>query len=328
MTLRQKITYLGVLVITGVLLAIAGVYDLQIDIGLYEPDNVVSLILDRAGIFPLPFIVAFAASVCFCSFNENKKSLVIIKNIICIVISLFILEYYFYKMLVGLMTKAWIVYVISAILSIAFTKCILLSVKRFKPETLQRLVIFFIFALAVVVLSTLIVKVIKLFWGRVRFMEMEADMDYLYSAFTPWYKPNGISISGHHSFPSGHTASAACMLVFAALPEVFPQWKSKQPWLFFVAMMYTIIVAFSRLIIGAHFLSDVVVGFLITFLCYAVGRYVFFRPNAGLNMLVLKVNEHEKIMSPAGVTADISTMDNDNAIIGEVSADKANANDK
>ena len=107
------------------------------------------------------------------------------------------------------------------------------------------------------VMST--VCAIKTLWGRVRLREL-VDMNSL-SKFTPWYHPN--FFSGSHSFPSGHTAHATLLLML-------PTWLSGNLVKYRVPLMaicgvFVALMAFSRLAAGAHFLSDILFGFLIAF---------------------------------------------------------------
>ncbi|MEJ2105026.1 MAG: phosphatase PAP2 family protein, partial [Ignavibacteriaceae bacterium] len=58
------------------------------------------------------------------------------------------------------------------------------------------------------------IQLVKIIWGRVRFR----DLDALYSQFTSWYLPQGIT--GFDSFPSGHAAMGWMVLpVFILLSK-------------------------------------------------------------------------------------------------------------
>lgn len=105
----------------------------------------------------------------------------------------------------------------------------------------------------------LTVSVIKTLWGRVRLREL-VNMNSL-EDYTPWYYPN--FFSGSHSFPSGHTAHATLLLML-------PKWLSGKgekyrPALTALCFGFIALMAFSRLAAGAHFLSDILFGFLIAF---------------------------------------------------------------
>lgn len=70
----------------------------------------------------------------------------------------------------------------------------------------------------------------------------------------------GVTVTGHHSFPSGHTATAFA-LVFTMLLFMKSNWSK---WgLVFLAFG----VAYSRVYLGQHFLSDVIAGASIGMLC-------------------------------------------------------------
>ena len=62
-----------------------------------------------------------------------------------------------------------------------------------------------------------------------------------------------------HSFPSGHTSTIFILaLVFST---IIPKIKY-----FFLA--FALVVSFSRVVVGAHFLTDILGGIVISFLCY------------------------------------------------------------
>ena len=115
------------------------------------------------------------------------------------------------------------------------------------------------YTLAASISVLLTVSSIKTIWGRVRLREL-VDMNSM-EEFTPWYHPN--FFSGSHSFPSGHTAHATLMLM---LPKwLFGKGEKYRPHLTALCYGFVALMAFSRLAAGAHFLSDILFGFLIAF---------------------------------------------------------------
>ncbi len=66
------------------------------------------------------------------------------------------------------------------------------------------------------------------------------------------------------SWPSGHSATASQILL---LPLIYPalkwQWKGGRSLLFVIGLFITLLIAFSRRVYGAHFLSDVSFGILV-----------------------------------------------------------------
>jgi len=97
-----------------------------------------------------------------------------------------------------------------------------------------------------------LIQPIKILWGRVRFR----DIDALYSNFTPWFFPNGIN--GNQSFPSGHSAMAWMMLPLLLL--VFNKSKSIKVSLLLIIIFWGLAVSLSRVVVGAHYASDVLFG--------------------------------------------------------------------
>ncbi|MBS6373138.1 MAG: phosphatase PAP2 family protein [Erysipelotrichaceae bacterium] len=81
------------------------------------------------------------------------------------------------------------------------------------------------------------------------------------AAFTPWYLPQGVN--GNKSFPSGHTTAASITLCLFALP-LFTK-KRLSSWQTMLAVLSPIMMALSRMIMGAHYLSDTVFAILIIY---------------------------------------------------------------
>ena len=80
-----------------------------------------------------------------------------------------------------------------------------------------------------------------------------------------WFQSGGDFWRGAGSFPSGHTIAAAAIATVAAR-----RYGRDHRWVPYVAYGLTAVVAFSRLTLSAHFLSDVCVGGV---LGYTISRY-------------------------------------------------------
>ena len=57
------------------------------------------------------------------------------------------------------------------------------------------------------------------------------------------------------------------------LPVICQKLKGKENLLFFIGVIFTLTVAFSRIIVGAHFLTDVTIGMSVTFLIEVIFVY-------------------------------------------------------
>ncbi len=142
------------------------------------------------------------------------------------------------------------------------------------------------FALVMFILiigALLIINAIKVPWGRPR-MRLIAENSA--AVYQPWYVVDsakkasllaqGVAADELKSFPSGHTANAAVLmgLSFIAMAK---KDKTHELVLFLVGLGYALIVAFSRMIMGAHFLTDVTIGFATTLLLHFCLNKIFYK---------------------------------------------------
>ena len=279
MTKERKIIYGCVLALVAVLFVIGGIFDLSISQAAYQPNNVMAKVMQCVGPFPPFVIVAATFALLFFSLDETKKALVF-KKLICVgaVVASYLLfgfvgsEAYLEKLLFRILAGVGA--------AVVLTPITFFALRNIAEEKRKRLLLLFVFGSVVAVISSLIsVNVLKFIWGRPRYYEMDATGSF--DAFSPWFKINGFSLHGHHSFPSGHVCAASNLFAFCAFGEVFPSSKRREVRVAFIAVLYTFIMAYSRIVLGAHFLSDVTGGFFIGFLTYAVARYFFFKRFGG-----------------------------------------------
>jgi membrane-associated phospholipid phosphatase len=127
--------------------------------------------------------------------------------------------------------------------------------------------------LVTIIATTLIVNMIKIPWGRARMRLVASDAR---AYFMPWWQigdglkssliATGIGADEFKSFPSGHVAAASAMMLLCLIPQIQPKLASMQSLLFAIGFGWTCLAALSRIIIGAHYLTDVTVAFAIGFL--------------------------------------------------------------
>lgn len=109
---------------------------------------------------------------------------------------------------------------------------------------------------------------LKFLWGRIRFRDFNGD----FSHFSAWYLPNGFN--GNDSFPSGHAAMAWMLIsLFVLLTDksIFRRTALKT-----ITISYALIVSFSRIVIGAHFASDVLFGSMFMIFTYVVAKHFLY----------------------------------------------------
>ena len=185
---------------------------------------------------------------------------------------------------------------VQIVLALIFGDLIFALLARVKKENIFKLVRLAILILIVEGAYLVLIGAIKTPIGRMRYRAMNAIGDFSY--YTPWYKINGarhVGISGSiaqgnlsreevlfgandtcKSFPSGHTYCAAISFVIVCLPDLFDslkkRWVKAVCWT--VPAAYTLTVAVCRIVVGAHFLSDVLVGGTLSFALIMIIREV------------------------------------------------------
>lgn len=124
--------------------------------------------------------------------------------------------------------------------------------------------------LLVIFADILLVNLIKIPWGRAR-MRLVANDARAY--FMPWWQPGtelrdaltavGIPDEEFKSFPSGHSANASALMLLTLLPMLRPSLIHRKNILFCAGFAWACAVAASRIVMGAHYLSDTAVGFAV-----------------------------------------------------------------
>ena len=145
------------------------------------------------------------------------------------------------------------------------------KIKQDLLKQLQRTLAFVIIALLA---ELAIVEGIKLICGRLRYREWISDTS---SGYWPWYRINGKPDGdGFKSFPSGHTASACLLLPVTFMLNALGKEKEGR-YARIGVLCWVLFVMTTRIMAGAHFLSDVCAGALITVTITAVTGAIVFR---------------------------------------------------
>lgn len=137
----------------------------------------------------------------------------------------------------------------------------------------------------VCIVSFLSMQLIKVLWGRPRWRSIVVTEGL---EFQPWYVwgrnlrkafEGTLPHEEFKSFPSGHTSNSSCLLTAVLLCHVVPVLKGRERLVTCCALVWIALVMLARIIAGAHFISDVTVGFTLTFTVLLVTyRLVLQRP--------------------------------------------------
>lgn len=156
-------------------------------------------------------------------------------------------------------------------------------IKFVKGKERHEIIRFIKFALFVIVGQLILINVIKMAWGRPR---MRMIVDTKDATFQPWYIMGramkdklvalGVANEEFKSFPSGHVACAVTAVVFSTIPLIAGQKRPGSKILFISGFIFALIVAYSRIIVGAHFLTDVTMGLAIGCFIAFEGYYIFY----------------------------------------------------
>ncbi|NHJ04631.1 MAG: phosphatase PAP2 family protein [Candidatus Heimdallarchaeota archaeon] len=118
----------------------------------------------------------------------------------------------------------------------------------------------------------LFVQITKILCGRVRYREL-VDLGFEY--YTPWYLPPGPSLL-YSSFPSGHTSMGWMLLPLIVIIYKKELRNFVKILLIIPIIFWGLFVSSSRVVIGAHFASDVLFSTGMAFFVMIMLYYVFY----------------------------------------------------
>lgn len=161
-----------------------------------------------------------------------------------------------------------VAYIIAIIITAILLTFSLFIVESEDKEYMIRIAIIIIF---VMLAQSLFIKLIKNVNCRPRYRNLSGSDFRGWWVFTPFEYSDDL----HKSWPSGHTATAACTILAPLLSRVLKfKFKNCSLLLLLFSYFYTIVIAFSRIYYGAHYLSDVSFGALITLLFSLLAMFV------------------------------------------------------
>ena len=242
--LPEKRVLLSAGAFLSIMMVMGSFWDYPISQAMYDPSNPFGLFFAAFGEYPAALGFA-AGGAMLLSARNRKKRLVGVLQIIggC----WFILSG---AAMAAMLPKGYldISTALSAGSGLICTALTVWGVARLCKEADRRTVIRVAAAFLLVILADiLVVNLIKIPWGRARMRLVSA----------------GVAAEEFKSFPSGHTANASSLMLLCLLPMLRPKLAAKQTILFLIGFSWTVLVAASRIIMGAHYLTDTIAGFAV-----------------------------------------------------------------
>ena len=182
---------------------------------------------------------------------------------------------------------------VALVFGLAMSAATLLLTSKVKDEKLSGLFLWALLVLFAVAISQGVVQGIKPFVSRMRYRAIyvlnengRGDL----ANFTEWYVWNGrktvspemlalgIGKDAYKSFPSGHTCGGAIVFTLAFLPEFLKTEENLRRkysiiiWV--VTTVFVVVLAYSRILMGAHYLSDVLFGGYVAYIATLISKKI------------------------------------------------------
>jgi membrane-associated phospholipid phosphatase len=250
-------------------------------IGQTPSENIFGIIFSYMGILPTFVGWSFLGASIFCLSKKQIENVRKRRWLMAFAVLLFVLSFFYYCNTLYLSnSNAFKVhFAVAYSIGIAvICAAAYLGYYLSKKSTDDKLLSKILFLAVVSLVTLLIISVTKELMCRPRFrfvLAME-NADY----FKSWWQSGRAIREGlgtdivtdeFASLPSGHSAySMFAIFLFPVLADYVHGLKKWKPYLFALGLVWWALTAFSRLTIGAHYLSDVAIAGLVTLVAYGI----------------------------------------------------------
>ncbi len=286
-------TILFIILISGVILS--SFFDLKINIAITNFNSAFGMICASFGQLPCWCMMSFFGIMAFRISHLIKRK---IYKILLIIFSFFIIGVSTYLIFNDMNSQYNGFYKISNFyirIVLAFLFEIIMcfiGYKLINTDDLSVLLRLWIILMITFFIGLLIVFIMKRIWARPRYRLIYNGCNSytVFELFKPWYKVgpglteslylDEINSDDFRSFPSGHSYDSMASILISYIPFLNRNQKDK-PWIscliLGITSCYALIIGFSRILYGAHFLSDVCFGGLICISCAFIIPYIGFK---------------------------------------------------
>lgn len=264
----------------GVLLLLGTFVDKPIAQALYVPHNTIATLVTTVGIYPFAAsVVLFMGVVCERTVHSEKNTLLkVIIGVTTIALALLV----GYAGASFLTDEDCLGGIMPAISESGIAKLALsliaewplfwvgwqLAQRNDDKALLKKAVCFTVVVLAAFVCM----QMTKGIFNRPRYRIVAEGFEGV--GFVPWYKISpdpanliatyGLKANDFRSFPSGHAVlSISTISIMLSLAWLIPSLRGKEVKLCWIGFAFAVVIMFTRMLLGAHYLSDVCAGALI-----------------------------------------------------------------
>ena len=258
---QYKYGYIAVILLCIGAMAAGAKFDWQVTDTLYNPQNGFGMFFEAVSWLP---IYAFIPVLGACNMVRNKNNMTTFARgafmliTSCCIFAYSICDHYVQR---GFMRKAnpYLCGIAGGIVAAV----LFLAVRTLKRSVIRKMQAVCAFGTLYMISYLVIIFSLKVVFGRDRYEDIITGGQYV---FADWFKP--VFFSDGSSFPSGHTAAAMGIIILLLLPFIFKTFKNMKWPLFVGCYVYAALTAFSRLIMGRHFISDTAMAILVMTLVF------------------------------------------------------------
>ena len=266
----NKKNYLIVIVMLISFMAIGSFFDYQISSAVYNQESWFGIFFASFGQLPAMLCFSVGGTLMIKVADRNKKLTLALSYIFGVLLNAFAL---FGVAMDPMLYIKEMPLVLSIVIAIVVVVGVDVMIWRLTDTTSREDIKKVIWAfVGIMFIEIIVINIVKIPWGRPRMRMISVQPD---AFFQPWWVIGsemkdklmaiGVAAEEFKSFPSGHTGNATCSILLCLLPIICSKLKGKENLLFWIGIIFAVVVAFSRLVMGAHFLTDVTVGLTITF---------------------------------------------------------------
>jgi len=260
---KYKWGYVAVILICIIFMGVGAKYDWLITDTLYNPQNIFGVWFEAASWIPVyAFLPVWGASMML---RNRNNATTFSTGTFLLICSCCIFAYSVSDHLVarGFMRKVN-PYMCGIVGGIA-AAMLFLTMRRLKGPVIRKIQAVCAFAFVYMFGYLSVIFALKKVFGRDRYEDIITGGEYV---FAEWFKP--VFFSDGSSFPSGHTGAAMGIMILLLLPFIFEFFRNLKLPLFIGCYVYAFLTAFSRLIMGRHFVSDTAAAILIMTIIFII----------------------------------------------------------